>query len=864
MKKYLDLARRYPVKTATILYLLLLLALFARTLFLPGLIQGDDPITFYFYAVERFLLDAREAGGLPLWCSARAGGIPYIGSALVDFMHPTFWLYLIMPFEKAYHLGLFLHFWMGAVFMFLYLRRINLSLPASFFGGVALTFSGYYVSDAFHYPVVEPALYLPVLLYMIESGLQTNRIRYYVGFSVFLCLHSFIFFPQVQLYCGFVWGTYLIVRAFQMRKIVELKRLLLATVCGVALMSPVLLQGFANASTSDRASESYEFMTQWSLPPEEVTQFFLRNPFGDWSNFASFVHKPDKPDVYYFGRMPVRYIQEYLGVALFFLCLAGFTLRKEEPIRRYFTAFMLFGILFAFGKYTNLSWIPWYMLLIYWFTMIVLGWAIRVELKDKNNRFRRWFIYALAFGVLLVVFKFHSFYQFLFDYIPSVKLFRGPARINIVLTFAAAVLGAIALDVLYKKSKTAGLESLYGPLKRGAIFAGVLFLLLIGCFVMISGNFQQFFPMAMDYSRIPEADLQNFRSQIVRDEPLQLLQGYLLRKIFQFLIICTTLFFGTYLLIRNRDNKLLKITPIGLACLLICFQLVDTWSVSSRFLKNLPMDDRYTKKDDIIRLFETMKSVPTDRYLHVRTHFQFPDNKGALFGFDTPIGYHSYYPRAHKQLTDAWMARPEILNFLNVRYIISMVPINLPHFKSAYEVLDSNKYLAPQDPSARFPMFIYENTKVLPRVMAYSKSVAMSEMEFNFTVRNEGFPFETTVALDKSARIPQGLNTLGKPEKLVCSKWNARSRSFDINASKNFLLVISENFDRDWIATWQGKKLEILKANTGYQCWLVPPGQGTLELKYRPMMFYIGLWFMGLSIVILSILAWRSIRSRTW
>ena len=78
MKKYLDLARRYPVKTATILYLLLLLALFARTLFLPGLIQGDDPITFYFYAVERFLLDAREAGGLPLWCSARAGGIPYI------------------------------------------------------------------------------------------------------------------------------------------------------------------------------------------------------------------------------------------------------------------------------------------------------------------------------------------------------------------------------------------------------------------------------------------------------------------------------------------------------------------------------------------------------------------------------------------------------------------------------------------------------------------------------------------------------------------------------------------------------------------------------------------------------------------
>lgn len=54
------------------------------------------------------------------------------------------------------------------------------------------------------------------------------------------------------------------------------------------------------------------------------------------------------------------------------------------------------------------------------------------------------------------------------------------------------------------------------------------------------------------------------------------------------------------------------------------------------------------------------------------------------------------------------------------------------------------------------------------------------------------------------------------------------------------LLVLTDTFFPGWIATIDGARTEILRANYAFRAVVVPPGRHAAEFRYRPASFRVG------------------------
>jgi hypothetical protein len=71
------------------------------------------------------------------------------------------------------------------------------------------------------------------------------------------------------------------------------------------------------------------------------------------------------------------------------------------------------------------------------------------------------------------------------------------------------------------------------------------------------------------------------------------------------------------------------------------------------------------------------------------------------------------------------------------------------------------------------------------------------------------------------------------------------------------LVVLADRWDVGWRAYLNGQRVPILPANHAVRGVVVPAGNGTLEFRYEPASFALGLWLAGMAVVLL--LAWTGI-----
>jgi len=65
------------------------------------------------------------------------------------------------------------------------------------------------------------------------------------------------------------------------------------------------------------------------------------------------------------------------------------------------------------------------------------------------------------------------------------------------------------------------------------------------------------------------------------------------------------------------------------------------------------------------------------------------------------------------------------------------------------------------------------------------------------------------------------------------------------------LVVLADRWDKDWRAYLDGRAAPILRANHAIRGVAVPEGDGTLEFRYEPSSFYLGLKLAGMAVVLL-------------
>jgi len=227
-------------------------------------------------------------GHFPLWNPYLDCGIPNLGSIQGALLFPI--NLLLMPFDPFYASGwaAFLKLFLAGWFTMLYLRSLGASHPAAFLSGLAFSLCGFMIVWLGH-PQVNCAMWLPLLLYLIEKSFQLTagraanlfsrvNLRIWIGFAATYAVMLLGGHPPTAIHITIGIGIYFIFRLMEHRREQSFRRVelfIISLAVGFFLAAPQMLPYLEYYSHSSASIASTLFQ-RWSifLTPNSLI-FFL-------------------------------------------------------------------------------------------------------------------------------------------------------------------------------------------------------------------------------------------------------------------------------------------------------------------------------------------------------------------------------------------------------------------------------------------------------------------------------------------------------------------------------------------------------------------------------------------------------------
>ncbi|MBI5882276.1 MAG: YfhO family protein [Elusimicrobia bacterium] len=202
------------------------------------------------------------------------------------------------------------------------------------------------------------------------------------------------------------------------------------------------------------------------------------------------------------------------------------------------------------------------------------------------------------------------------------------------------------------------------------------------------------------------------------------------------------------------------------------------------------------------------------------------------------------------------ISRPDMLDALNVRYLVSKRALDFPpgRFSLAARLPDEPVFELYKGFS-RSDLFIYENRNALPRAFFVDRTVsARSPQEAVSLMQGAGSLRGMAVVEDGRAQAGSGAGPADLVEAAQAhpGKLEVRLRSRDLR-----YLVISEVWNPGWRARLDGAELALHKTDVALMGAWIPPGEHQLVLSFEPSGWRWGLAITALSVFFFLLPAWR-------
>lgn len=387
------------------LFLLLCIVFFYKTLFIDKirLFNGDAQVDFLTQFYSATLL---SEGIKPLWDPYHFGHfIAYYTSAVfypINIMMRLFFnpqnIYLSF---RIFEYFLIFHYFLSSVFMYLLMRTLNASRPASFLGAFTFSFGGFMVSHMIHVPLIYASCWAPLLFLLIIKSLKNNA-RLIIFAGIVLGIMFFTGHPQPTIYYIYYILIFCIYQAYILYKqghglLTSFKPIVLFLVCVIIAVGVSAVQIFPCIELipySLRSATSYEQMySQGSISPAHLITFLMPDFFGG-------------TQIGYWGvdfeSIGIQETNYYLGIHSIILIFLLLLLRTSKKERR--------GQHLLFFFLSSLA-----------FLILMLG---------NNTILSAWHFY-----------------------LPGLSKVRIASRISSVLNFTMAILAGFGLDVILSDPK---------------------------------------------------------------------------------------------------------------------------------------------------------------------------------------------------------------------------------------------------------------------------------------------------------------------------------------------------------------------------------------------------------------------------
>ncbi|HUP58830.1 MAG TPA: YfhO family protein [Thermoanaerobaculia bacterium] len=344
---------------------LAILALLATLLFIDVVIGTHNfymrDLTRYYYPAKQVLREIVQNGEFPFWNRTFGAGQPIAANPEHEVFYPLTWLILLPSYDLGYRLHILAHLYIGLFGMYALLRSMELRVPAAFFGAFSFALGGIYLSYVNLLPILFCAAWLPLTCLFVRRFLLAPSLRFFALASLFLGMQFLVAEPTTVMQTGFLIGMYALYRGWYAARDAELPWKhavpeMLARVAFIALISIAafsigavqMLPALDHVADSARSRPfDFSLVSAWSMPWAKFAELIYPNFLG---------HISIKRVMWYWGGglypgMGSPFLFNiYSGLLLIALAVSGFFVRARGA--RFVLLLILVSAAIALGGHT--------------------------------------------------------------------------------------------------------------------------------------------------------------------------------------------------------------------------------------------------------------------------------------------------------------------------------------------------------------------------------------------------------------------------------------------------------------------------------------------------------------------------------
>ncbi len=770
------------------LLLVLLGALFfADLLFSTKNVYFRDVQNFH-HPLRKVMIDSYARGEFPLWNPFVYMGQPMLADPNYMAFYPTNLLNLVLPFAYAFKLHMVLHVILAGLGIYFLQRRLGIQALPSLAGSIAYQFSGVVLSFLNLFSIVQSIALLPWIGWAFLGCLQQSRITRILGFGGLLALQVTTMEP-IMLQCvawlmGVVTVVHLLGASDKWRAArAILKTILIGTLFAAGLSAVQILPSLELLRLSVRG-KGYEpnVLNYWSMHPVDLINLMIPNLFGSPYSLG---WETQWGEGLHSGREGY-FVSLFIGSTTLFLgALSFFASRRKLQLLLAATA--LVGVALALGQHSGL-------------------------------------------------------YVWICNWIPVLRNGRYTIKYMLLAALALSILASLGLEaVLSRQSALHRRRLLSISLITPGLILGLAVLLLS---VYVASN-----PPLVEKGLLPWIKLNSLASKDFKGILTQLSQS--IRWAGLFTILSTSLVLSGLFWRRTALVGGLLVSVLGAELLAQNARLTPLMSGADfEFASEVDMFLRPHPGGDPKRVYhvDPTSKLSSNRWIwapngSMAWFYLFTRRAGLpLNGIRSGVQY-SLYPSVDDLTTAESNEIYLASRTLSVDdYLILLGRLNSPVFLTM-GIMDSPRVFLWKsfDTASDHKLNVYLLKTDQGRVFFTPDAWwAKSSKEALEKLMDSKFPYHEKVILEGPA-LPDRPRTGGTGRARLLNYENNRVRC-EVESEVDGHLVLLDSFYPGWKATLDGNPVPVQRANYAFRAVAVPPGKHLVEFRYRPAVFYMGLW----------------------
>lgn len=782
---------------------------FSSILFFYDLLAGRYLLTErdlgpYFIPPRFFWVESIRKGDFPFWNPFQYSGHPFFANPQYAILYPLNILFFLLPFDLASNVIIILHFFVGGLFTYLFLKDLKVNSTGSLISGLIFMLSGYLLSVHSLLNTLLSVIWTPLIMLFFRRAILKSGLKNQILTAVFMTI-SFLGGGIEVVYGNFFLLLFMVIflsldretqRHGRWKKTwLGARSLFIISILFFLLSAVQLLPFLELFHHSIRGNGiSYHEATTWSFAPKEILLFFLPDAYGYFLDFQKYWVSQCWLKTLYTGGLP------FILSLIFFLAPQPSYTPSGERVW-----------IEGFGKYKKL------------------------------------YLALMIFSIFLSLGKYNPLYLYVYKYVPFFNGIRYPVKFLYIFILILSIIAGLGFQRLAEFSK----EGENKKLKRVLFVFSLAFGLLL-LFLVLGGK------RVEDFIRLRGIDFPDFNYL-----PINL---YHAKRFLFYLTLFFLLLRVGYEVKWRGWIKVLLIIFLA-ADLFGNMGFYGKEKTSDYFQKTRVLEMISSDQGDF-RVFSTAKTISMDSSILIANATPLDILKerhlptmNLLYGLHNIWGIDVITLKRVDDLYKAFIGTPSIsttnlIDLYGVKYVISITPIKGDHrFELIYSRLEGLQGKR-KDLLKENTIKLYRNRKPILRAWLVKDFKVMDEKAILSRMTNKNFRPDKEVLVEEA---PQGeeqsihsaqtevAKRLPKGTVQVLSEKNNRLSLF-VRPSQNSFLVMNDTYFPGWKAFVDGKKTTIYRADYNFRAISLKSGSHKVEFEYRPMSFKLGaaISFLGI------------------